>query len=264
MTSRLRRILSALALLALLQPAAHATTFVLVHGAFADEQAWGAVRPLLEASGDRVVTVTLPGHGSDSTPLSQLSLDRYVKATQSTLDTLDGQVVLVGHSLAGMVISQVAEDRPDRIDRLVYVSAFLPQDGETAFDLLARDRQSILGQHLEFSSDKATAVIRPAGRVAAICADCPQPVKDHLANAGAAESMRPFADPVRLTKARFGAVPKAYIFTTEDKALGADVQAWMVQRNGNIARQWRFATSHLPFLVNPEEFARALRALAAH
>lgn len=260
----IQRTLAALAFLAVLQPAANAATFVLVHGAFADDHAWGAVRPLLEASGDRVVTVTLPGHGSDKTPLSQLSLDRYVEATESAIDGLDGKVVLVGHSLAGMVISQVAEHRPERIERLIYASAFLPQDGESAFDLLGHDKQSILGRHLKFSADKATAVIQPQGRVSAICADCPQAVRDHLANSGAAESMRPFADPVKLTDGKFGAVPKAYIFTTEDLALGHDAQAWMVQRNGSVQRQARFNTSHLPFLVDPKGFARTLRELAAH
>jgi pimeloyl-ACP methyl ester carboxylesterase len=70
--------------------------------------------------------------------------------------------------------------------------------------------------------------------------------------------MKPFADVVTLSADRFGKVPKAYIFTRDDKALGHDAQQWMVSRGEFVDRKVTLNTAHLPFLSEPEAFARAL------
>jgi pimeloyl-ACP methyl ester carboxylesterase len=70
--------------------------------------------------------------------------------------------------------------------------------------------------------------------------------------------MKPFADVVTLSADRFGKVPKAYIFTRDDKALGYDAQQWMVSRGEFVDRKETLNTAHLPFLSQPQAFARAL------
>jgi len=241
----------------LIAKSALASTFVFVHGAFGDAHAWDSVKPVLEAAGHHVIAVNLPAHGGDSTPVSDISLQSYVRTTEQALSSVSGKVVLVGHSLSGMVISQVAEDMPQKIERLVYVSAFVPKNGDSAIALLQKDKQSILGSFLDFSADKSTATIRPDGRVAAVCADCPEPVKQFLSQNNAVEPMQPFSDKVHLTKAHFGKVQKAYIFTSQDKALGYNIQKWMVKRTG-IKRTATFDTSHLSFIVDPNGFSNQL------
>src|SRR5471032_1785358 len=89
-------------------PAADATTVVLVHGAFADGSAWDKVVPLLQAKGLKVVSV--------QNQLSSLADD--VAATRRILDAQTGPVVLVGHSWAGMVITEAGED--EHVKALVY------------------------------------------------------------------------------------------------------------------------------------------------
>jgi pimeloyl-ACP methyl ester carboxylesterase len=97
---------------------------VLVHGAFADGSSYAKVIPLLEAQGFRVTAV--------QNPLSSLAAD--VEAAKRAIAMQDGPVVLVGHSWGGMVISEAGND--PRVVGLVYIAAIVPQDGQTASDVL--------------------------------------------------------------------------------------------------------------------------------
>jgi pimeloyl-ACP methyl ester carboxylesterase len=96
---------------------------VLVHGAFADGSSWSRVIPLLQAKGYHVTAVQIP--------LTSLADD--AAATQRAIDRQDGPVILVGHSWAGVVITQVGVD--SKIAGLVYVAAFAPDQGETVGEL---------------------------------------------------------------------------------------------------------------------------------
>ncbi len=100
------------------------TTVVLTHGAFADGSSWSRVIPLLEAKGLHVVAV--------QNPLSSLSDD--VAATKRVIEQQTGPVVLVGHSWAGVVISEAGNDA--NVKALVYVAAFAPDAGQSIHDLI--------------------------------------------------------------------------------------------------------------------------------
>jgi pimeloyl-ACP methyl ester carboxylesterase len=100
------------------------TTAVLVHGAFADGSSWSRVIPILEAKGLKVVAV--------QNPLSSLADD--VAVMRRAIDQQTGPVVLVGHSWAGVVITEAAND--PKVKALVYVAAFAPDNGQSINDLL--------------------------------------------------------------------------------------------------------------------------------
>ena len=97
---------------------------ILVHGAFADGSSWAKVIPLLEAKGLHVTAV--------QNPLSSLADD--VAATKRTIAAQDGPVILVGHSWAGMVISEAGND--PKVTGLVYVAAIVPDEGQSAGDVV--------------------------------------------------------------------------------------------------------------------------------
>jgi pimeloyl-ACP methyl ester carboxylesterase len=103
-------------------------TIVLVHGAWADSSSWSGVIDRLQHVGYTVVAPANPLRGlkSDSTYLS------------SYLDTIPGPVVLVGHSYGGMVITSAANGHPN-VQALVYVSAFIPDQGDNTFALVGKD-----------------------------------------------------------------------------------------------------------------------------
>ena len=121
-------------------------TFVLVHGAWMGAWAWDDVAAGLRAKGATVVAVELPGHGSDATPLSGANMEAYVAKVLAAVDAAGKPVILVGHSMAGMVVTQVAELRADKIEKLVYLAAYLPKDGQKLLDLALTDTDSRSGK----------------------------------------------------------------------------------------------------------------------
>lgn len=79
-------------------------TYVLVHGAWHGAWCWQKVVPLLEARGNKVITFDLPGHGDDTTKPENVTLADYVNKLVSVTNAQKGPVILVGHSMAGVVI----------------------------------------------------------------------------------------------------------------------------------------------------------------
>jgi pimeloyl-ACP methyl ester carboxylesterase len=231
-------------------------TYVLVHGAWSGQYAWAEVTPLLEQAGHRVVTFDLPGHGDDATPLEQLTLDRYVATTLSCIETEPDRVVLVGHSMAGMIISQVAERIPDRIEQLVYICAYLPQDGQSAFDF--SDPDSLLPPNLVLGADQRTATIKPEAIVPIFAADCPVAVQQLVVARHRPEPLSPFQAKVTLTDARFGRVPKCYIETLNDVGISTNLQRQMLLRNGTVAHVTALDCGHSPFFARPQELTAIL------
>lgn len=119
------------------------STFVLVHGAWQGTATWDLLTPLLQAQGHRVVTPTLTGLGTDQDRLSpDVGLSQHIEDVNHELTNLREPVILVGHSYAGMVISGVAEAKPDLVQRLVFLDGFIPEDGQCVLDLLPAETGS--------------------------------------------------------------------------------------------------------------------------
>jgi pimeloyl-ACP methyl ester carboxylesterase len=112
--------------------------YVLVHGAWHGGWCWKKVKALLEAKGHTVYTPTLTGLGERSHLLTpQVNLSTHIQDIVSVLEYEDlYNVILVGHSYAGMVISGVAEKAASRLSHLVYLDAYLPEDGKSIVDYL--------------------------------------------------------------------------------------------------------------------------------
>jgi pimeloyl-ACP methyl ester carboxylesterase len=113
-------------------------TFVLLHGAWHGGWAWRKVEPYLRSAGHEVLTPTLTGVSDRAHLLSPaVGLDTHVTDVVSLLDAEGASdVVLVGHSYAGQVVTGVADRRPEALRRRVYLDAFVGNDGEAAIDLL--------------------------------------------------------------------------------------------------------------------------------
>ncbi len=236
-------------------------SIVLVHGAFADSHAFDLVRPLLAARGFETRAPDLPGHGADPTPLAAISLDAYVDSVARVVQAEKDPVHLVGHSMAGMVVSQVAERLGRaKIASLTYVAAYVPESGQTLQALAETDADSLVGKNMQFAPDWSTVTIAKDAVAAAICADCPPPVQAMIVEAQKPEPLAPFQGKVTLG-ASFAAVPKGYVMTRLDRAVTPALQERMLA--ATPMRTESLATGHLPFVAKPEAFVDALLRLVA-
>jgi pimeloyl-ACP methyl ester carboxylesterase len=113
------------------------STFVLVHGAWQSTGTWDLLTPLLTQHGHSVITPVLSGLGIDQSHLSaSITLAQHIENVSLALPRSPDKVVLVGHSYAGMIISGVAEANPNQMQRLIFLDAFIPENGQSVLDLL--------------------------------------------------------------------------------------------------------------------------------
>lgn len=236
------------------------STFSLIHGGWAGGWVWEKVAPILERKGHRVLTPDLPGHGSDCTPVAEITLERYVEFVLAVLDAATEPVVLVGHSSGGVVITQAAERRPERIARLVYLCAYLPADGQSLFQLGQSDAEGLILPNLVVSEDGATATVRPEVVREALFADCTEEDHERFAARVAPQPLAIATTPVQVTPERFGRVPRAYIACLRDRALSPELQRRMytaVPCDPVVTMD----TGHMPQYAAPETLAAHLSAL---
>lgn len=237
------------------------STFVLVHGAWHGAWCWAKITPLLAQAGHKVIAIDLPGHGDDKTPTAAVTLAAYVDRVCQVLDAQTEPVILVGHSMGGVVITQTAEARPAKIKKLVYLTAFLLRDGEFLLQLAGGDTTSLVLPNLVMSADQSSATVKDEGIQPAFYADC---LAEDVAFAKArlvAQAAQPFATPVHTTAQNFGRVPRAYIECLQDRAIAATLQKQMYTALP-CERVITMNTSHSPFFAAPQELAKHLLDLA--
>jgi pimeloyl-ACP methyl ester carboxylesterase len=231
-----------------------APALVLVHGAWMGAAVWQRSAALLRDAGHEVLVPDLPARGGDAT------LARYVAAVREAAGARE--VVLVGHSFGGIVISAAAEAMPGQVRGLVFVAGYVPRDGESAYALSQRDPESLVGRfwRQEDPARFSPASIAPEGIVATFCADCAPDDAAWLVARHRAEPVPPLGTPVALG-AGFAAVPKGYVLTTQDRTITPALQRAMIAAAG-IARVVELPTSHAPMLAAPEPLARAIATLS--
>ena len=240
---------------------------VLVHGAFSGAWCWEPVVPGLKAVGHTVETFDLPGQGGDRTPVADVSLDRYA---QRTCEVLAGgePAVLVGHSMGGMVVTQAASRTPGHVKALIYLAAFLPQDGESLLDLTRFPEAAgdMIQANLKLAGNPPVATMPNEAAREAIynCATDEQAVADALRKRGP-QPAAPMGQPFALqpdTAEAFGALPRRYVRTLQDNCIMPRMQKLMLERAG-CDPVIEIDTDHQPQLSRSDELVNALHLLAS-
>ena len=218
------------------------TNVILVHGAFADASSWRKVIPLLEAKNLHVVAVQLP----------ETSIEEDVAATKRALSIQKGAVVLVGHSYGGMVITAAADD--PNVRALVYVTALMPEQGESAGDLIGRFPPPPGGAHIVPQAGDFLW-LDPSAYHEMFCPDVP--AADARVLTAVQKPIHKSAFAAKLTAvARWHDLPTWYVVTSKDKMLSPELQKFLAQRAK--AKTTTVTTSHVPFLSKPQEVARVI------
>lgn len=238
------------------------STFVLIHGAWHGAWCWAQVVPLLEAQGHRVVAPDLPGHGKDQTPLDMVTLQAYADHVCTVLAAESEPVILLGHSMGGMVITQVADQCPERIRALVYLCAFLPADGESLVFWAEQMAESLVAPNMEMAEDQRSATVRDDLIVDAFYGDCPPDVAAWAKSRLQPQAVAPIVVPVNVSEQRFGGVERHYIECLQDRAIPIAMQRSM--HKAQPCRSVRcLNTGHSPFLAAPEALVSELLSLEA-
>ena len=242
--------------------------FVLVHPAWHGAWFWKKVVPLLRKQGHLAVTPTLTGLGERShLARADVGLDVHVNDVGNVLKYEDlRDVVLVGHSSSGVVITGVADRAPDRIAHVVYLDAFVPEHGQAVFDLVAPDRRQMMealvrtegeGWFLpRFAPPAWETIVRDMWGVTAT--DDVRWMLDRLGPTPVGH----FRDPVQRTNPAAEKLPRAYIRCRQFPNPRFDQHAAMAQRS----ERWRYrelASSHHAPVTMPEKVADLLMELAS-
>jgi pimeloyl-ACP methyl ester carboxylesterase len=125
-----------------------AKTFLVCHGAWSAGWAWKKMHPLMQAAGYRLVTPTYTGLGErEHLANRSVDLETHIQDILNVIKYEDlRDIVLIGHSYGGMVATGVADRARDRINQLIYLDAFVPDDGQSLLDLNEPARQAMMGR----------------------------------------------------------------------------------------------------------------------
>jgi alpha-beta hydrolase superfamily lysophospholipase len=229
-----------------------ANVYVLLHGAWHASWCWKYVTPLLQQAGHSVIAHDFAGHGKNQQEFTKINLKTYVQELKNLILSQGEPVILVAHSFAGVIASQVAEEIPDQIKKIIYVAAFVPINN------------SSLILESNYSKYDFNQILKADVQKNSLICDLSKPemIKNNFYNKCLdsdlefalthlqAEPLLPFGQTVKLTQDNFGRVEKQYIACLQDNAIDSDNQLRMAN-NANIKNISKLDSDHSPFFSMP-------------
>lgn len=232
-------------------------TFILIHGSWHSAWNWHKVIPILEKQGHKAIAIDLLGMGRDKTPIAEVKMKDTVAKICDLIDGQEGKVILVGHSKNGIMISQAAEYRPNKIEKLIYLAAYLIPNGKTQKEYSVQDTNGVLKPFVDFHPDLNASTLRPEIYKEGLYHDCEDDITNLAKLLLSHEPVESGMVPLQLTEANFGTVPKVYIACTEDRAVTPYIQQKMYTETP-CDKVYEMATSHSPFFSKPQELCDIL------
>ena len=225
------------------------TTFGLVHGAYHGAWCWSLLAPELTALGHHCVTVDLPCESPTA------GAAQYAAAAVDAFADVDDDLVVVGHSLAGLTIPLIAEARP--VSRLVFLCAMLPRPGRAQNDVLADEPDMVLPgpEGGAFQGTAGETRWRPGAAASWFFADCPADVASWAADQlrGQFWTINQELSPLKA----WPAVPTSYVLGKDDPVINPQWSRRITQRVLGVD-PIELDAGHSPFLSTPAALARAL------
>lgn len=234
-------------------------TYILLHGAWHASWCWKYITPLLQQAGHKVIEHDFAGHGKNQRTFDKINLKIYTKELINLIHAQNQPVILVAHSFAGVIASQVAEQIPDLIQKIIYIAAFVPENNSS---LMLEAKHGASNTHLFLKTDvpknqmlfdlTQPELVREI--FFHLCTD--EDFSFALAHLQI-EPLLPMAQIVKLSADNFGRVPKQYIACTEDKCLDINNQLRMA-KNANISHIIKLPADHSPFFSMPHDLLKIM------
>ena len=234
------------------------TAFVLLHGAWHGAWIWKNVEQGLQVLGHTVYALNLPGHAENNSDLSLIHLSTYVEYVKDYVCGLDVEhVVLIGHSMSGVVISQVAEEIPRKISKIIYLTAFVPDLNGSLFEEEGISYDRNVAPEIIVDNNKGRIIITHSQRLKFLFYDmCTEEESLYAITRLQDQPLSPFVDKVSLTKESFGSVDKLYIECAHDNAISIRDQRRMHSKLR--CPLVTLNSDHSPFFSCPEQLIQAL------
>ncbi|OEO28511.1 alpha/beta hydrolase [Devosia insulae DS-56] len=227
-------------------------TIVLVHGAFADSSGWNGVITQLNKDGYRTVATPNPLRGVANDAAS----------VTAVLKTIQGDVVLVGHSYGGMVITQAAADQAN-VKALVYVDGFMPAAGENGFDLAGKFPGSKVAESLAvvpLTEQVQDAYIQTEVFRAVFAADVAEDLAALMAATQRPLTIQGGYEPA--TAETWKTIPTFSIWGSDDLIIPAALHAFQAERAGVAKAVEIKGGSHALMVSRPAEVAALIEEAA--
>jgi pimeloyl-ACP methyl ester carboxylesterase len=239
------------------------TRILLVHGAFGGAWCWSRVVDPLERAGHTVEALDLPGGGDDRTPPEEVTLEACAARVCDALAASSEPALLVGHSMGGVVVTQAASNRPDRVLQLAFVCAFMPADGQSLLDLtrLPEGQGDQIEANIVIEGDPPVATLSDAAATKAIYNLCNEESTAWALEKRRPQPMAPFATPVAVDDSVLATIPRSYVFTRYDHSIPPGLQRRMIAEHP-CRNVFELDADHAPFLSAANELAGALLELA--
>jgi len=182
-------------------------TFLLCHGAWGGGWSWKKMHPLMQAAGHRLLTPTYTGLGERAHLANrEVDLETHIQDILNVITYEDlRDFVLLGHSYGGMVATGVADREAERVTQIVYLDAFVPEDGQSTLDFQSPEERERLREVVD--RDGAGWLVPPTP----LSADLPPERAAWLKARRMPQPLRTFEEPIRLTGAGAG-LPRSYIY----------------------------------------------------
>ncbi|MEH2468251.1 alpha/beta fold hydrolase [Nostoc sp.] len=234
------------------------STFVLVHGSWHDGSAWNTVIHSLEAQGHQAFAPTIAGHGKGV----NINVN-HAQYTQSIVDYIVNKdltdIVLLGHSFGGTIIAKVAEVIHDRIRRLIFLDAFVLNDGESLIDNAPPGSQVLFDALVRESGDQTIMLPFEIWREAFL-----NDAELDLAKSSYAqllpEPYQPWIDKLDLKRFYALSIPKSYLYCTEDNVLPQGEWGWHPKMSNRLGlfRLVQMPGGHEVMFSNPVGLAEKI------
>jgi len=232
--------------------------YLLVHGAWHASWCWERVAMSLRSEGHQVLTPDLPGHGLNASAAHTIKFSDYTTNIIELIKQQIEPVILVGHSMGGLIITQVADIIPDRIHELIYVAAYIPDDQQSLFSIAENSSSRGASPFLIVDQAKLEIRLKLVSELKAIFFNrCSDYDAEFAMSKLQAQPLKPFMEKVNLT-GQFKRVPKRVMACRDDQALILADQVNMARQvTDNIVY---LDADHSPYFSTTAEFTSALLA----
>jgi len=226
---------------------------LLVHGSCDGAWCREETLPVLTQMGHHARAIDLPSHGTDTTPLTDVTLDAYA---QSIIASLDQETVLVGHSMGGYAIAAAAQEAPEKVAQLVYVCAYVPQNGMSLAQMRMQSPEQPLLPAIRMRPDGISFTIDPKAARDLFYQDCPADVADRAVARLCPQPTAPTNVAFHATPA-LATLPRHYIRCMQDQTIPPAFQVTMTQ-DWPAENVQEMTCGHSPFYADPIGLAQRL------